>query len=623
MNIIELCKRIIMREKYNSETYIKYLRNKGISIGNNCVIFVPSKTLIDIQNPHMLNFGENVKIAEGVKILTHDFSWCVTSAIDGVITGSVGSVDIGSNVFIGMNAIIMRNVKIGNNVIIGAGSVVTKNCESGWVYAGVPAKKIMSIEEYHLKRKEEQIEDAINCVKRYYEKNGTYPEKKVLREFSFIFKENQEPDEIVQKLLLDSGHYEKCCNAYKQFKSQYNGYNEFLKKCEKNIKTKRSDEKMKVGILSMQRVDNFGSILQSYSLKKMLEDLGNEVYFIDIKECEEDKMLVNGIQNNFKDEKEGSNSIISKLSKIDRYAYNRFKIKKQNIKQNIEFENFRKEFLEIDKVFENEKLDYCVIGSDEVFNALANTSWGFTSQLFGNVENADKVITYAASCGATTYEKLPECVKNKVIKSFENVSAFSVRDENTRKFVKNLSNRDATLSLDPVVVGDFEREIIEYGKIKTKLKSKYCIIYSYYNRIHKVEEIKAIKEFCKNNKLIPVTIGAPQFWVKKHLILNPFEMLNVFKNAEFVITDTFHGSIFAAKYSKKFATLIRESNKNKLSDLLKRLNVDKHLLSNINELENIYKINNDISNIKDISKTERIRTIKYLEDNLIKGTENE
>ena len=122
---------------------------------------------------------------------------------------------------------------------------------------------------------------------------------------------------------------------------------------------------------------------------------------------------------------------------------------------------------------------------------------------------------------------------------------------------------------------------------------------------------------------MPVTIGAPQFWVKKHLILNPFEMLNVFKNAEFVITDTFHGSIFAAKYSKKFATLIRESNKNKLSDLLKRLNVDKHLLSNINELENIYKINNDISIIKDISKTERIRTIKYLENNLIKGTENE
>ena len=39
----------------------------------------------------------------------------------------------------------------------------------------------------------------------------------------------------------------------------------------------------KVGILSMQRVQNFGSLLQSYSLKKMLEELGAEVHFIDIK----------------------------------------------------------------------------------------------------------------------------------------------------------------------------------------------------------------------------------------------------------------------------------------------------------------------------------------------------
>lgn len=52
--------------------------------------------------------------------------------------GASGVVEIGDNVFIGMNTIIERNVKIGNNVVIGAGSVVTKDCEPNSVYAGAP-----------------------------------------------------------------------------------------------------------------------------------------------------------------------------------------------------------------------------------------------------------------------------------------------------------------------------------------------------------------------------------------------------------------------------------------------------------------------------------------------------
>lgn len=54
-----------------------------------------------------------------------------------MILGASGIVEIGNNVFIGMNTIIERNVKIGDNVVVGAGSLVTKDCESDSVYAGV------------------------------------------------------------------------------------------------------------------------------------------------------------------------------------------------------------------------------------------------------------------------------------------------------------------------------------------------------------------------------------------------------------------------------------------------------------------------------------------------------
>lgn len=233
MLIKELIKRIVKQEKYNSATYINFLRKRGIAIGDNCDIFSPVTTYIDCQNPHMIKIGNNVKIAEGSKLLTHDFSWCVSSNIDGLITGSVGEIEIGNNVFIGMNSIITSNVKIGNNVIIGAGSIVTKNCEDGFVYAGVPAKKLMTIQEYHERRIAIQKEAAIKTACQYIKRFGHNPPKEVLREFIYLFEggDSYKNDQVVEQILKDSGHYEKCLNKLKNNKPMFENYEKFIEYC--------------------------------------------------------------------------------------------------------------------------------------------------------------------------------------------------------------------------------------------------------------------------------------------------------------------------------------------------------------------------------------------------------
>ena len=239
--MLEFIKKIIKKEKYNSETYIKYLRKVGVNVGNNCKIYAPNKTEIDVQNPYMLTIGNNVKIATGVKILTHDFSWCVTSNIDGYITGSVGKVLIGNNVFIGMDAIITRNVSIGDNVIIGAGSVVTHDCESGYVYAGVPAKKIMSIQDYHKKRKKSQLKDAKLVATEYYKKTGKIPDENILREFLFLFANREDfKSEVVEKLLKDSGHYDVCKESFFKTNPEFKNIEDFLIYC--NISKEQGNE---------------------------------------------------------------------------------------------------------------------------------------------------------------------------------------------------------------------------------------------------------------------------------------------------------------------------------------------------------------------------------------------
>ncbi|MDM0760184.1 polysaccharide pyruvyl transferase family protein [Clostridium perfringens] len=363
---------------------------------------------------------------------------------------------------------------------------------------------------------------------------------------------------------------------------------------------------MKICILSMQHVDNFGSLLQAYSLKKIIENLGHEVSFIDIEKIDSDYFLA---KKNSENKSINSNKYNGK--KIDRYFWNRIIVKKLFNNQIEQFSKFRKNTLNIDKRDNDRRYDICVIGSDEVFNCLTDSEWGFSTQLFGNVRQAEKTITYAASCGSTTYEKLPDILKERIISTFNGVSAFSVRDYNTFEFVNKLIGKEPIINLDPVVVGNFDEEI-NLSHFNKKLPKKYCIVYSYRNRISSNEEISYIKKFCKKNNLEIVSIGAPQMWIKKHLVLTPFEMLDVFKKSNFVITDTFHGTIFAAKYANKFATLTRASNFNKLSDLVNRIEIKNHLIKDLSELDNVYKINHNKKLMRLIEEEQYKKTIDYL-----------
>lgn len=74
--------------------------------------------------------------------MTHDFSWSVIGGVYGECVGAVGTIDIGNNVFIGVNSVILRNAVIDDNVIVGAGSVVSGHLYSNCVYASNPAKKL-------------------------------------------------------------------------------------------------------------------------------------------------------------------------------------------------------------------------------------------------------------------------------------------------------------------------------------------------------------------------------------------------------------------------------------------------------------------------------------------------
>ncbi|QQU15537.1 polysaccharide pyruvyl transferase family protein [Enterococcus casseliflavus] len=222
----------------------------------------------------------------------------------------------------------------------------------------------------------------------------------------------------------------------------------------------------KVGIMSMQRIYNYGSFLQSYALKRLIE-LSNEnvdVIFVDyepgeplIKDDDNDDNRLKRNFNKFKQYNSVNTSIKNKIGF--------FKHKK----------NYAKRFFPLLGIEKNRvpafDIDILVIGSDEVFNCVqSNTNVGFSTDLFGQNTDAQKIISYAASFGNTTLSKIIKYnIQKDLAQYFQSFSSLSLRDENSYNIAKSLGVKNPVVNIDPVLAYD-------YMNLEKKFQKKDFII---------------------------------------------------------------------------------------------------------------------------------------------------
>lgn len=369
---------------------------------------------------------------------------------------------------------------------------------------------------------------------------------------------------------------------------------------------------MRVGILSMQRIANYGSFLQAYGLKSILEELGCEVEFVDY---HPGKTLIPA------DGGTGLKRKIAKLTEALRYD--------ASLKEKIKFIKYKKNYAKnyypylgiSDEMNYSPELDLLVIGSDEVFNCVQNnTNVGFSPELFGAGNNAKKVITYAASFGNTTVEKLEKYgVVDEVASYLKKIDAISVRDTNSGEIVKALTGKEPIYNLDPVLAYDF------IGRCKdiptSVLEDKYMILYGYAGRFSK-EECKKIRKYADSKGLKIFCIGGVQDACDKFIDCNPFEVIAYFQQADSVVTDTFHGTILSVITHRQFVSVVRASgygNAEKLSDLLSRLGLESMKVSELSDISNLMMNNICYMDVEDKISKMRREAISYLEKNLQKG----
>ena len=127
--------------RIRGEYTVEKLQRMGLKVGKNFDAQLGYE--LDPSHCWLIEIGDDVTFGPHVQVLAHDASTCKTLGY-----AKIGRVTIGNNVFVGAGSIILPGVKIGDNSVIGAGSIVTKDVPANMVYAGNPAKQIMTLEEF-------------------------------------------------------------------------------------------------------------------------------------------------------------------------------------------------------------------------------------------------------------------------------------------------------------------------------------------------------------------------------------------------------------------------------------------------------------------------------------------
>lgn len=358
---------------------------------------------------------------------------------------------------------------------------------------------------------------------------------------------------------------------------------------------------MKIGILTHYNVSSHGALLQMYALQEELRSRGHEVFILTFTR-----------NMDFVDEQQRMRFSAS-VKNLPYYIKNYMgrgglPLLKYQYKKQKDLRSFRKAHFRFLPYVESGQLDCVVVGADEVFS-LEN---GVNFMMFGHGITADKVFSYAPSFGQTDIQRIEQYGCRDLIESgLRKFSTLSVRDNGSASVVKELLGIIPPIVCDPALLHDF-------GCEKVKNNNKYIVIYSYQSNFQEQDRIIAIKRFAKVHNCELWSVGVYYEWCDKKINCDPLKMLDVFAGAQYVITDTFHGTISAYIAKTPMAVFVRENNNVKLDYLISIMGLENRKVSRLDQLDEVLERELDFSTVDYHVLELRKNGALYL-DNALKG----
>ena len=319
----------------------------------------------------------------------------------------------------------------------------------------------------------------------------------------------------------------------------------------------------KVGIVTFHQALNYGAKLQAYALQNFLEDNGIDNDIIDYTCHFMYTRLIRPIR-------------VGNKNKIKSFIRSLVTMRQTGIDRRKSVE-FRNKYMKLSRPFDADNIkgasdEYSafVTGSDQVWNPVCV---GFDPVYFLDFAKSQQKYSYAASIAV---EELPEDKKSEYKKRLSDFQAFSVREKSAARIIGELLGREAEVNIDPTLLLTKQ----QWDKIsKPVINEPYIFLFNVRKSVRLIDYAKKLSQ--KTGLKIYYLQKERIHKVKGVTYLDPVmanEFIGLIKNAEYVCTNSFHGTAFSIIYRKKFAVEIEHQGGRNIrsQELISQLGIKNH-----------------------------------------------
>lgn len=347
----------------------------------------------------------------------------------------------------------------------------------------------------------------------------------------------------------------------------------------------------RIGIATIHKSSNFGGSLQAYALYKYLESQGHSVEIIDLLRPVHDRFIYDSRYKPYRSTRYSlKDRLLVFIKKILGYKDNKgysSEVSKQKFLDFFKDIKYSKEYRKIGHIYKDApNYDIYITGSDQMWSPMH--PFCIEPYFLTFAPNGKRKISYATSIGVT---ELTDREKSDFKKWLASYDAISVRETEGKHLLESfIKDKNIEVVADPTFLLDIE----DWKKlaITPDIKGNYILLFSLTNTKPLVDfAIRMSKESGKKLVILKgplLDANSPDYILENNI--GPREFLGYFDNADVVITDSFHGSVFAMLMgAKNFFSYIQPISKtgSRITNLLKTVEEPNHLLPS--DLNKSYK----------------------------------
>lgn len=366
----------------------------------------------------------------------------------------------------------------------------------------------------------------------------------------------------------------------------------------------------KIGIITFHDSYNYGAFLQAKATELILKELGHKpiiINYINKEELSQRKIISYSKQY----------SLLKNLRQISRSIYigilhKEFFYGKNNFRKYINKYNLTRKYFEKEDIEKNEEFDLLLSGSDQIWNPKICNGKLDTTFLLDFHYNTPK-ISFSSSMGSYKPNDR-ECKQmRKLLNEFKEIS---VREEYCKDILEKYMEKNIKVVMDPTLFITKEvwlSQDINKDKFEFLNSSEFILVYNVTGYKGKEEFVKALKERT-NLKTVLISLDNRKREYIDYVInnANPFEFIYLIDKAKYIITESFHGTIFSFNLKKNFISIYNKHNPYRVENFLEKFEMKDRIIKDHKQIASM-NIDVDYSSVSQRFELIRKDNIKWLE----------